>query len=637
MTIVPGAFVPIAVLLAGLAAAQTGPVGPEVRATAGGHVRSDDRQARVASDASGNFVIVWRGTDVQQGDYRILARRFDAAGAPLGPAFQLSTAPVSDFSTADVATTSGGDFVVVWQEGVGGGIVARRFDASGAPQGSVFQVSSSAGDLPVVVRTAADGLVVTWRQFGSLDIHGRRFDAAGAPLGAEFTVGSSTGAFVRDMAATPTGEFVVVWASTGPGSQVLAQRYDSAGTPVGGVLQVSATNQPFRTSVAMAASGAFVVTWDAGPSFLQDIFLRRFDASGAPLGGDVLVNTLTAGFQSGPRIAMDPSGGFLVTWNRNDDGSTVLDDVSARRYDSAGVPEGPEFKVNAFPTGEQHPTDVAADAAGRFIVAWDTETQFTAIPDAAEIMARCVSATCGDGTVEAPEQCDDGGTADGDGCSASCLVDGCWTCTGTPSSCAPVASCAHGDGCCFPGCGASNDDDCPAHITGQSLGILEVPLLGLGDNVRRRLGFVTNDPLIDGGVDALTEGATFQVYNASGGGDVACFELPPAAPATWTNPRPPVLAYRDRERVNGACHAVRIVDGKRLKVTCRGSTLANDPPLDYTLNEPSQGAVAVRFRSGSREYCTVFGGTVTRDQPRSFKAKGAPAPAVCPIPPAPCP
>lgn len=41
------------------------------------------------------------------------------------------------------------------------------------------------------------------------------------------------------------------------------------------------------------------------------------------------------------------------------------------------------------------------------------------------------AATCGDGTIETPEQCDDGGVASGDGCSATCTVecpslDGSW-------------------------------------------------------------------------------------------------------------------------------------------------------------------------------------------------------------------
>lgn len=31
-------------------------------------------------------------------------------------------------------------------------------------------------------------------------------------------------------------------------------------------------------------------------------------------------------------------------------------------------------------------------------------------------------AVCGDGSMEGPEKCDDGNTADGDGCSSACLV-----------------------------------------------------------------------------------------------------------------------------------------------------------------------------------------------------------------------
>eukprot|EP01079_Euglenida_sp_SAG-EU17-18_P004637 gene4637-4838_t len=35
----------------------------------------------------------------------------------------------------------------------------------------------------------------------------------------------------------------------------------------------------------------------------------------------------------------------------------------------------------------------------------------------------CVFATCGNGVVDAGEQCDDSGTQPGDGCSASCLLE----------------------------------------------------------------------------------------------------------------------------------------------------------------------------------------------------------------------
>jgi len=43
--------------------------------------------------------------------------------------------------------------------------------------------------------------------------------------------------------------------------------------------------------------------------------------------------------------------------------------------------------------------------------------------------------TCGDGSVDSPEQCDDGGTTAGDGCDASCNVETGWSCAGEPSAC----------------------------------------------------------------------------------------------------------------------------------------------------------------------------------------------------------
>jgi cysteine-rich repeat protein len=49
---------------------------------------------------------------------------------------------------------------------------------------------------------------------------------------------------------------------------------------------------------------------------------------------------------------------------------------------------------------------------------------------------------CGDGTVAAPEACDDGNTQGGDGCDADCHEEKGFDCSGAPSVCAPVC----GDG-----------------------------------------------------------------------------------------------------------------------------------------------------------------------------------------------
>jgi cysteine-rich repeat protein len=51
-------------------------------------------------------------------------------------------------------------------------------------------------------------------------------------------------------------------------------------------------------------------------------------------------------------------------------------------------------------------------------------------------------AGCGNGIIEAGEQCDDGGTTPGDGCDAICEIEPGWTCEGEPSVCTalPVPS-----------------------------------------------------------------------------------------------------------------------------------------------------------------------------------------------------
>ncbi|MEM1333922.1 MAG: DUF4215 domain-containing protein, partial [Actinomycetota bacterium] len=57
-----------------------------------------------------------------------------------------------------------------------------------------------------------------------------------------------------------------------------------------------------------------------------------------------------------------------------------------------------------------------------------------------DIAVTCEVPVCGDGIVGAFEACDDGGTADLDGCSATCTIEAGFDCTGAPSVCAPLCS-----------------------------------------------------------------------------------------------------------------------------------------------------------------------------------------------------
>src|SRR5258706_7720 len=83
---------------------------------------------------------------------------------------------------------------------------------------------------------------------------------------------------------------------------------------------------------------------------------------------------------------------------------------------------------------------------------------------------------CGNGAVEAGEECDDGNDIAGAGCSPLCRIEGC--CDGgdgpdhddgddcvacmVPAECSAMTACISGDHCCPSGCGAGQDDDCIA-------------------------------------------------------------------------------------------------------------------------------------------------------------------------------
>jgi cysteine-rich repeat protein len=62
---------------------------------------------------------------------------------------------------------------------------------------------------------------------------------------------------------------------------------------------------------------------------------------------------------------------------------------------------------------------------------------------------------CGNGALDSGETCDDGNTKNRDGCSNRCAVEAEFSCSGTPSTCIPLSSCAGmvgdecgGDDCC---------------------------------------------------------------------------------------------------------------------------------------------------------------------------------------------
>lgn len=143
-------------------------------------------------------------------------------------------------------------------------------------------------------------------------------------VGPEFKVNSTTGPAQTFpfVAMTPAGASVVVWTSAGQDGDstgVYAQRYDTIGVSQGSEFRVNTytTSQQENPVIAIDATGEFVVAWSSLGQDGSDwgVYAQRFNAAGVSQGSEFRVNTYTTGNQSGPSIAMDADGDFVITWS----------------------------------------------------------------------------------------------------------------------------------------------------------------------------------------------------------------------------------------------------------------------------------------------------------------------------------
>ncbi|MEO1085737.1 MAG: SdrD B-like domain-containing protein, partial [Acidobacteriota bacterium] len=183
------------------------------------------------------------------------------------------------------------------------------------------------------------------------------------------------------------GDFVVVWRDEGPnsgdtdGGGIRGQRFDGTGSPLAGQFLVNSytTSLQLEPDVGVAADGRFVVVWssygsDNGDTSTFGIQGQLFDAAGDPVGDQLRVNDFTTFAQRAPSIGVDPAGDFVVTWRSygSDNGDTSLNSVQGRRFSSSGDPVADQFLVNSYTFNQQREPSVAVDAAGDFVVAWQS-------------------------------------------------------------------------------------------------------------------------------------------------------------------------------------------------------------------------------------------------------------------------
>ncbi len=263
--------------------------------------------------------------------------------------------------------------------------------------GNEFRVNTTTGGNQSdasITSLASGGFIITWTDLSAsggdtsgASIRAQMYDASGTAVGSEFLVNTATaGAQDRStVTGLASGGFVVSWTDaslTGGdanGTGVKAQIYDASGARVGGefLVNTQTTNNQGDSSITALSSGGFVVSWGDTSLLGTDrsgsgVKAQIYSASGVKLGGEFLVNTTTTADQITPSLTSLSNGGFIATWA---DGSRLGGDTSgygikAQMFSASGAKVGVEFLVNTSALNNQTQPVIASLASGKFVASW---------------------------------------------------------------------------------------------------------------------------------------------------------------------------------------------------------------------------------------------------------------------------
>ena len=348
-----------------------------------------------------------------------------------------------------------GNFTAGWHDPFG--MAVRYLDGVALPSGSSPVTINHDGALNGVMRIGplANGAAIVWSESSP---------STGVTLQAQiglrrFAVRNAIGPLQWDVDGLPGGGCLIAWHQfDGTVGRMKAQRYHEDGSEIGVPMDLDMTVVTLGSAAVSPTGDAFAVAGVVATSNFREYELRvrRFGMTGTPLGPEVVV--ATAGEPLGsqpfvvlPTVRFDFAGNLYVAWA---DGVGATAALYARAYDPAGEPFGPPLQIG---TGSAvQPVSAARLPDGTFANAWTLadRTAWTnvvslcpagaavcgdgvlnpacercdagaansdATPDACR--TDCLPAHCGDGIVDAGEECDDGNFTYCDGCTPGCRIE----------------------------------------------------------------------------------------------------------------------------------------------------------------------------------------------------------------------
>lgn len=350
-----------------------GPITPGFRSSQAAFY--DQIWSQVARTSTGYLGVWSAGQD-------IILRRFDSSLSPVGNDTLVNT--TLNLETQDepaVAVATGGNQLIAWSErhGYDGeqmGIYGRIYGTNGvalAPEFRINQITAASQWRPLIAPTPSGGFAVTWSGNWDGDSYFRLFSSTGTALTNDIQINQ----YIFDAQVDPTlavasngnifAAYVDFSSSTSIfGLDMYARLFNASGAPLGDEFMLTSPGYSLGDQrlplVVVDGQNRFLVVWesDAVDGSSYAIVGKRYDVNANPISGEFVINSTTLGAQLEPRVAMEASGDFVVSW---EDYSTGVARDVYRRFDSLLQPKGVEQLIDPG-VSESYRPEVITSASG---------------------------------------------------------------------------------------------------------------------------------------------------------------------------------------------------------------------------------------------------------------------------------
>ncbi len=250
--------------------------------------------------------------------------------------------------------------------------------------GIPISVTANGASGPACVSDGAGGAIICWTEarVASSDILAQRVDGFGNALWTPngvlvcSAVGDQTSS---TLIADGAGGAIIAWrdARSGPGlDDIYLQRVNASGAPLwtaNGVALCTAANLQLVVELTSDGAGGAIATWqDLRSGTNYDAYARRINSAGTPqwVANGVAICALASN-QTRPKPVPDGAGGAIISWADTRNPTT---DIFAQRVNAAGATQWVANGVAVCTeVGSQSAPDIVSDNGGGAIIAWSDE------------------------------------------------------------------------------------------------------------------------------------------------------------------------------------------------------------------------------------------------------------------------